>query len=271
MYRAAESPKPTATIAYHARRIRPGYLVVAFLFLLASIAVFCAFHATHFTCTRSSGTVATCHARRYALVHRLDETVIASQIGRFDVQVLTGSKGAKYAEVRLALLDGRVLELETGGWGHVAPDLAHDAESQFELFRAGSRRAVDAWLSLGVGSNVMIGVFGLVFGMVAFAIIREQTITLRPVRVTIDHARQVLVVRQQEIPFAELHDVRIEHGRALFWSSGKNEIVPGARLVFERKRGAPIPATKEFRAGDRAPHEMAQKRILQEIGRAPPD
>jgi hypothetical protein len=269
MYRAQEQPRPPTTIIYTAQTIRPGYLFVALFALLVGLAIFSAFHLTHFTCRKVVASTSRCHVSRYAMVHRLDEDMDLAEIATFDVKLLSGSKGARYAEVRLIKSDGSVLPLETGGWGHVSPDLAFEARSQFERFRGGVASSVDAWISLGFWSNLLITLFGCLFSVIASAIVREQLVTLRPVTVVVDHARSVIVIGKKEVPFAEITDVTVESGRALFWSSGKNEHVPGFRLLFLRQIGPPIPATKEFRAGERKPHEDARRRVLQEIGRAP--
>jgi len=68
------------------------------------------------------------------------------------------------------------------------------------------------------------------------------------------------------VPFAEIDGVVLNRGRALFWASGKNEHVPGFRLVVMLKNGKSIPLTKDHRVGPQQIHDAAKKDILKALG-----
>jgi hypothetical protein len=266
MYRENDrATKPPTVIEYESKRVRVGFFFLALLLLLIGLGMFAGCHLTHVECSRSDDAVSgTCHVRRYGMVRSIDEELTAGEIASFDVRVRTGSKGSKYAEVRLFMTPEShrsTMELETGSWGHVDPSTALQARSDFMAFQSGRVRSVDLWLRPSLATMTLMSLFGLGMFAIGVAMLREQLGQLRKVRIVLDHAREVVVVRKHEIPWREIADVTVEHGRALFWSSGKNEHVPGYRLVFVRRSGTAIPATKEFRAGDPNVHARAQQTI----------
>lgn len=272
MYRDNDRAKHAPTIVeYESKRVRVGYLFLAVLMLLFGAGVIASMHLTHITCSRSNeGESGMCRIRRYGLLGSLDEELFASEIASFDVQVRTGSKGSKYAEVRLLMTPEshrNTIVLEKGSWSHVDPDHAFEARAELLAFQRGAKSSADIWLDISLSKMAFMLLFG--GGIFAFGLasLREQLVQLRPIRVVVIPEREVVVVRGQEIPWKEIEDVRVAYGRALFWASGKNEHVPGCRLVFIRRSGNDIPATKDYRAGDVNRHERARKQILRALGR----
>lgn len=272
MYRHSNQNKAPTVVEYESKRVRVGFLFLALMLLAIAFGTFAGNHLSHVTCHRDAGTPAggTCQVRRYGIIRWLDEELSAGEIASFDVRVRTGSKGSKYAEVRLLTTPEShrsTIVLETGAWGHIDPSIALEARSEFMAFQRGTTPSVDIWLRPSVLTMTLMSVFGLLALAFAVAMVREQLVQLRPVRVILDREREVVVVRKHEIPWREIDDVVVEYGRALFWSSGKNEHVPGFRLLFVRRSGDAVPATKEFRAGDQNAHERARKTILRALGR----
>jgi hypothetical protein len=271
MYRENDrAPKAPTVVEYESKRFRVGFFLLALLLLLIGLGMLAGCHFTQLKCSRTDdATSGTCQVRRYGMIRSLDEELTAGEIASFDVKVRTGSKGSKYAEVRLFMTPEShrsTMELETGSWGHIDPSTALQARSDFLAFQSGRVPSVDLWLRPSLATMTLMSLFGLALLAIGVAMLREQLGQLRPVRIVLDHAREVVVVRKHEIPWREIADVTVEHGRALFWSSGKNEHVPGYRLVFVRRSGTAIPATKAFRAGDPNAHERAQRtvrRVLQ--------
>ena len=273
MYRQNDrAGKAPITVEYASKRVRVGFLFLGLLFFAIGLGVLAGVHVSRLTCSRAGETESgTCKVRRYGIIRSIDEYLTADEIAAFDVRVRTGSKGSKYAEVRLFMTPEShrsTLELETGSWGHIDPQNALQARSDFLAFQTRKVPAVDIWLRPSITMMVFMAPFGLALMAVGIACLREQLGQLRPVRVIVDPDREIVVVRKLEIPWREIEDVTLEHGRALFWSSGKNEHVPGYRLVFVRRSGHDIPATKEYRAGDPNAHERARSTILRALGRA---
>lgn len=272
MYRRNDRAKAPTVVEYESKRVRVGYLFLALLFSVLGLGVIAAIHATHMTCSRTDATESgTCRVRRYGVIRSLDEYLTADEIRSFDVAVRTGSKGSKYAEVRLYMTPEShrsTLVLETGSWGHIDPSSALQARSDFLAFQTRKVPSVDIWLHPSITMMIFMVLFGLGLFAVGVASFREQLIQLRPVRVVVDPERELVIVRKQEIPWREIEDVKVAYGRALFWASGKNEHVPGYRLVFVRRSGDDIPATKDYRAGDPNAHERARTAILRALGKA---
>lgn len=266
MYRGqAEDAKPPTVIEYRAHRVRPWYLLLATIIVGLGLASLGSLHATRLTCAKGS-----CHVQRYALAGAIDEQVPVDDIASFDVRVRSGSKGGKYAEVRLVMTtaSGRqTLDLETGAFGHVDPAKAQNVRALFLAFEE-RRTPFDVWLSLGPLTNIIMSLFGLLLFAMGTALLREQLIQLRTARIVVDHTRQVVTVRKQVVPWNEIDDTTVEAGRALFWSSGKHEYIVGHRLVVVLKSGAVVPVTVDFRAGDAGVHERAQKALASALGRS---
>jgi uncharacterized protein (UPF0248 family) len=270
MYRENDrTPKAPTRIEYRSRIVRPGSFVLAFFLTLFALGIFAGMHATHMVCARANDE-GSCHVRRYGLIRSLQVDLPIDEIASLDVVVRTGSKGSKYAEVRLATTPESghgVIDLETGAWGHVDPAKAMEARSSFSAFKQGRIGSFDAWLTLGPGTNILMSLVSLMFGFIGVAILREQIGQLRPIRLVVDHQREVVILRGREIPFREIDAVTVEDGRALFWSSRKNEHIPGHRLLVVRRKGDSVAATREFRAGARNEHEQARKTLLRALGR----
>lgn len=272
MYRQSDQgEKPPTVIEYRSHRIRPWYLVLAIVVVMLGLGSLSSLHATHLVCTRGADpTGDSCLVRRYALFGAIDEQVPLADIASFDVRVRSGNKGGKYAEVRLLMTrtSGRHdLDLETGGLEHIDPAKAQDFRAMFLAFEE-RRIPFDGWLSLGPLTSVVITLFGGVLLAMGGALLREQLVQLRAARIVVDHARQVVTVRDEVIPWNEIQETSVEAGRALFWSSGKNEYIVGYRLVIVLKSGVLLPVTTDFRAGDADPHERAGKALDRALGRA---
>jgi hypothetical protein len=270
MYRQSDrAPKSPTVIEYSSRWIRPGFMLLGFILLLFGIWALAGLHATHIACSRTADRGA-CHVRRYGLIRSLQVDLPESEIASLEVTVRTSSKGAKHAEVRLTTTPESghgVIELETGMWGHVSPARAQEIRSSFIDFKQQRLDAFDAWLSLGPATNIVMTFFALLLGTMGVCLLREQLGQLRPIRVVVDHEREVVIVRRREVPFREIDTVMVEYGRALFWSSRKNEHVPGHRLVLVRRQGADIAVTRAFRAGARSEHEQARRALLHALKR----
>ncbi|MCW5831844.1 MAG: hypothetical protein KIS78_05260 [Labilithrix sp.] len=271
MYRRNDRlPKPPTVLQYRTRWFRPWFVLVGTALITFGLVVLGGTHATRIRCARSGDEAGLCHVRRYALVGSIDVELSPNEIASFDVRIRTSSKGAKFAEVRLVTTRGYgVIDLESGMWGSVRPDRAHDVAARFTAFQQQRVSAIDEWLSTGPFSNVVLSLGSLFLCALGGAMLREQLAQRRPIRLVVDHEREVVGIGKREIPFAEIDDVTVELGRAHFWSSRKNEHVPGHRLVVVRRFGDDVPATREFRAGDRGPHDGARKALLLALGRAP--
>mgnify|MGYP001172754591 CR=1 FL=1 len=274
MYRKNDRASAAPTVVeYESKRIRPGYLLLGVVMLLFGLGAIGGLHFSHIECSRTADADAgTCRVRRYGLFRSLDEQLSPSEVASFDVQVRTGSKGGKYAEIRLYMTresHRNTIALETGAWGQVDPAKALEARSRFMAFQNRTTRSIDVWLSPSIAGWILITAFGLTLTAIGIACLREQLIQLRRIRIAVIPEREVVVVRGKEIPWSEIEDVKVAHGRALFWASGKNEHVPGFRLVFILRSGTDIPATPDYRAGDPNAHERARKTILLALGRDP--
>ena len=272
MYRRNDRAKAEPTVVeYTSKRVRVGFLFLAVIIFLVGCGSLAGIHLTHLSCSRADvAESGTCHVRRYGLIRSLDEHLSAGEIASFQVDIRTGSKGSRYAVVQLYATPQShrsTLVLESGSWGHIEPSTALQARSDFMTFQAGHVSSVDVWMHPSIVGMVFMVIFGLALIAIGVAMLREQIVQLRPIRIVLDPEREVVLVGKHEIPWREIEDVKVEFGRALFWSSGKNEHVPGYRLVFVRRAGN-IPATKDFRAGEGSAHERAQKKILRALGRA---
>lgn len=271
MYRQNEATRHAPKVVeYHSKLVRPLYLLLAALLVVVGLGGLASLQIPRVTCSRSHDDErGTCRIRRYALIGSIDELLLPSEVASFDVQVRTGSKGGKYAEIRLFMTPEShrsTIEL-TGSWASVAPASAAAARSDFLEFRSGRARSVDRWLSSPAWLVFLTLAGG---GLLAFGVVslREQLSQLRPIRVVVLPEREVVVVRGREVPWREIEDVKVALGRALVWSSGKNERLPGYRLVLIRRSGDDFPVTKEYRAGDPAAHERARDALLRALGRA---
>jgi hypothetical protein len=118
------------------------------------------------------------------------------------------------------------------------------------------------WLSQQLASNIMLAAFGVLLIGFSAAIVREQVIQHRPITLVVDHDRGLLRVGGREIRIEDVKSVDVVYGRALYWSSGKNEHIPGYRIVVTTRSGNQVPATKDFRAGGHAHHERARDALL---------
>lgn len=265
MYRRHEQgAKPPTIIEYRSHRVRPWYLVLAIFVIALGLAALTSLHATHIGCANGS-----CQVRRYGLYGAIDEQVPIDDIASFDVRVRSGSKGGKYAEVRLVMTpsSGRPnLDLETGAFGHVDPAKAENVRALFLAFEE-RRTPFDTWLSLGPLTNVVMMLFGLGIFAMGVALLREQLVQLRTARIVVDHERQIVTVRNKVIPWNEIQETTVEAGRALFWSSGKHEYIVGHRLVIVLKSGVLLPVTQEFRAGNDDGPERARRELDRALGR----
>lgn len=271
MYRSSDrSPRPPTKIEYQARWVRPGFLVIALLLPVLGLVMLGGLHATRLSCVRNGPANGMCHIQRYALIGAFEIDVPLEDVSEIDTKIITGSKGSKRAELRLRST-GRpgmnAIDLETGPWGHVDPDKAYELQSRFFSFKQGATGSFDEWLTLGPATSKGATIFALILLAFAFAMLREQLGQLSSVRIVVDHDREVIVVRREEIPFGEIEDVTVEHGRAHFWSSHKHEHVPGFRVVIMRRNGKPVPATTTFRPGDSTPHELAREQLLRALRR----
>ena len=272
MYRQhARSKKPPTRIEYRTRWFRPWLLVIGLGLFIGGLVALGGHHATRLSCSRDGDERGSCRVRRYALVGSLDIDVFADHIATLDVRIRTSSKGGKSANVYLVTTPSSgygVVEVESGAWGNIHPERAFDARARIDAFKAGRIRAFEMWLTPGP-SSLALAFMGLVLLGFGGMVLREQIRQIRPIRIVVDHEREVVVLTQGEVPFNEIDDVTVELGRAHYWSSGKNEYIPGHRVVVVRKLGDDIPATKDFRAGDHRVHEGARKALLRALGRAP--
>lgn len=273
MYRRSErAPKPPTVLEYRTRVFRPWFILVALAVVACGlVALGAGLRATHIVCTRSGDEAGSCRVRRYALFRSLDLTLSPSEIASLDVQVRHTSKGARYAAVHLVTTSSTygVVDLESGTWGHVAPESAEDVAARLHAFKAHRTSTVDEWLTSGPMSTAMVTLMSLLLAALGGAMLREQLAQRRTIRIVVDHEREVVAIGKREIPFDEIDDVTVEFGRAHFWSSRRNEHVAGHRLLIVRRFGDDVPATREFRAGDRGPHDGARRALLRAIDRSP--
>ena len=272
MYRQHARPgKPPTLIEYRTRWFRPWFLVIGLCVFVAGLVAVGGLHATRLSCARDGEESGSCHVRRYALVESLDLDISTDHIARLDVHVRSGSKGGQYAELRLVTTPSSgygIIDVESGIWGHIDPGKARNAQARIDAFKVHGLRGFEMWLTPGLGNLalVLLSVAILTMGVV---MLRDQLRQLRPIRIVVDHAREVVVVSKREIPFNEIDDITVELGRAHYWASRKNEYIPGHRIVVVRNFGDDIPATKDFRAGERGVHDGARKALLRALGRAP--
>ncbi|MBX3206527.1 MAG: hypothetical protein KF764_15740 [Labilithrix sp.] len=272
MYRQNARPaRPPTVLQYRTRVFRPWSLLAALLVLCIGVAMFGAMRATRIVCERSGDEAGSCRFRRYGLMSSLDLTLSPTEIASFTVSERRTSKGVRYAEVRLVTTTSTygTVDLESGTWGHVTPERAQDVGARFRAFQEHRMSTVDEWLATAPVSAAMMTLMGLGMCALGGAMLREQLAQRRPIRVVVHHDREVVAVRKREIPFAEIDGVTVELGRAHFWSSRKNEHIPGHRLVIVTRFGDDVPVTREFRAGERGPHEGARRALLRALGRAP--
>ena len=272
MYRQNDRPaRPPTVLQYRPRLFRPWSILVALLVLGVGIVSLGGLRATRIVCARSGDEAGACNFRRYALVRSLDLTLSPNEIRSFAVEARRTSKGASYAEVSLVTTTSTygTVDLESGTWGHVTPERAHDVAARFRAFQEHRTSTMDEWLTTGSMSAAMMMLMTLLMFGLGGVMLREQLAQRRSIRVVVDHEREVVLVRKREIPFAEIDDVTVELGRAHFWSSRKNEHVTGHRLVVVTRFGDDVPVTREFRAGERGPHDGARRALLRALGRAP--
>lgn len=272
MYRQSHrDARPPTVIEYRSYWLRHGFLVGGLFLLALGLGVFLQMHATHLTCTRSYvDEPGTCRIQRHALFGSYVREVSADEIDALEVIVRKGSKGGKYTELSLRMKPGHGpdVDLESGVWGHVDLDDAYTIRRHFTPWL--ERRdpsTLEAWTSRGPITNVWTTVFSIGLAVLGVLMLREQLEQLRPIRIVVDHERGLVRVRGVEIPIAEIADVNVEVGRALFWSSGRGEHIPGHRLVIERQHGPSVCATRSYRAGHPRDHDRARKDLLTALGR----
>ena len=272
MYRQSDhATQPPTVIEYRSHWVRPGYLILGLCVLAFSIGMVMGLHATRLTCARSSADDSgMCRVHRYAFFGSFDLQLPADEIAAFDVQIRSGSKGGKHAELALRMKQSSLpnVDLESGPWGQIDPTRADMLRRRFDDWLSRGGPSFDEWLTRGPASNIFLTIFSLAFGVIGVTMLREQLGQLRRIRVVVDHTRKIVSVRGQDIPWSEIEDVSLDLGRALFWSSGKNEHVPGHRLLIERRVGKSVLVTRDFRAGHVAGHEQARRKILNALGRA---
>lgn len=272
MYRQhARFKKPPTLIEYRTRWFRPWLIVVGLGLFVGGLVAVGGHHATRLSCSRAGDERGSCHVRRYALVGSLDLDIFADHIATLDVKIRTGSKGGKFANVYLVTTPSSgygIVDIESGTWGNVNPERALDARARIDAFKVGRVQAFEMWLTPGF-NTLALTLMGLVLLGIGGTILRDQIRQILPIRIVVDHEREVVVLSQHEVPFNEIDDVTVELGRAHYWSSGKNEYIPGHRVVVVRNFGDDIPATKDFRAGDHGVHDGARKALLRALGRDP--
>jgi hypothetical protein len=268
-----ENVRPTkepTRITYESKWVRPRFLFAGIAVLAVGLGMLGGIHATHLGCTRTGDDPGSCRVRRWSFVDPIDREIPAKDIARFDVRIVKGNKGGSHAELRLYLTTeggGGVVDLERGLWGRVSPSDAETMRAEYLAFTTRKTASLDLWTSRGPLSNILTTLFSIGFIAMGIAFLREQLGQLRPIRIVVDHTREIVTFRRLEIPFEEIESVIVESGRALKWSSKKNEHVPGFRLVVLRATGVALPVTQGFRAGPRQAHELARKQILGAMGR----
>ena len=274
MYRTnARTSRLPTVIEYHSRLFRPGYVLLGLLFVVLGLFFFGSQRVSRIRCDRDGdATGGACTVRRYGIAGGFEVDVPLDAVDTLDVRSFRSTKGAEHAKVVLRMKRGsghRDLEIETSSWIGLSPEIAFEARAALIAFKARpSVPHLDVWLRRSVGSALMMALFALGIGALGVMLLREQCGQLRAIRVLVDHERGLVIVGKQEIAISKIKSIDVEFGRALYWSSGKHEHVPGYRIVITRRGGDKAAATKEFRAGDGAVHERARKDLLRAIGRA---
>jgi len=272
MYRSPLRKGPPTVVEYHAKEIRPSALALGVFFVVLAVGFFAMLHTTTISCRRASEfATARCTIDRTGL-RPIRAEVRAEAIESFDVRVVESKKHRRTAEVRLGLAPSytpRVVDLETGFFGgglDVASTLA--ARDRFLWFQSTpSETAYDASLSLPALVKALFLLGGVVFAGVAAQVFREQLRQLRPVRVVVDHERDVLVLGKRTVPFADVRDVIVEQG--VIWSiaNRRGEHPPGYKIAVILQNFDRVAATREWRPGDWSLHEAARQRVLAAMGR----
>ncbi len=268
MYRspAAQTPTPPTVVEYVSKLVRYRVYFFATLIAVFGGAMLLMLHAVKLRCDRASNV---CELHEYGIAIREREIVVpADAIEQLHVEVRTGSKGGKYAVMTLHMRSGETMAVSSPLLGHFSVDESQTAASELASFLQNEDiSSFEVWITQGTWTYVMCTAFAIGIFVLAYVMVREQVRQHRPIRVVIDHDRHLLLIGGREIATRDIASVVVEQGRALFWSSGKNEHIPGWRLVVRTKSiGEEIPATKDFRAGGHADHENARKQILKALG-----
>ena len=272
MYRqTARTPTPPTRIAYVSKRVRIRGYPLALLFFAFGVALLASVFTTHLECPPTTTHPQTCVVTRYALFTplRTVEVDVATVTG-VKVDIRKGSKGGTYALAYLVTTHGESVNLASGIVSHLSPDSAYSARDAVGAWLTEPRRGVDVWLSPSAASNIMMALFGVAMAWLTFVVLREQLRQLFAIVIEVDHDRGVVRLGGREVRVDEIHSVDVQPGRALFWASGKNEHVPGFRIVIATKHGKTVPATPDYRAGGHIDHERARDQVLAAIGRANP-
>ena len=187
------------------------------------------------------------------------------------MRVEENQKRRRYAEVRLELAPSftpRVLDLETGVFDGVDTETALAARDRFERFQSvPSIRAYDASLAMPVHLWWILLVVGVLLAASACRIWYEQLRQLRPIRIVIDHEREVIVLGGRTVPLAEVRDVILEQGVVQGLSIPRHRSTPGFKLSLILLNFDRITATREWRPGSWGTHEAARERVLAAMGR----
>lgn len=268
MYRspAAQTPTPPTVVEYVSKLVRYRVYFFALLIALFGGGMVMSLHAAKLRCDRAANV---CELHAYGIAPREREIVIpADNVASLHVEVRTGSKGGKYAVVSLLTRSGEAIDVSSPFLGHFSVDESQTAASELASFLQNEEIAsFEVWITQGTWTYIMCTAFALGVFALAYVMVREQVRQHRPIRVVVDHDRHLLLIGGREVATRDIASVIVEQGRALFWSSGKNEHIPGWRLVVRTKSiGEEIPATKDFRAGRHADHEHARKQILKALG-----
>lgn len=271
MDRSPSRQAPPTVIEYHARKLYPSVLVLAAMFAVIAVGILSLLHTTTIACRRTSEyATARCTVDRTGL-RPIRADLRAEAITAFDVRVEENQKRRRYAEVRLELAPSftpRVLDLETGVFDGVDAETALAARDRFERFQSiPSMHAYDASLSMPIHLWWLLLGGGVLLAASACRIGYEQLRQLRPIRIVVDHEREVIVLGGRTVPLADVRDVILEQGVVQGLLMPRYGFTPGFKLSLILVNFDRITATRAWRPGSWGTHEAARERVLTAMGR----
>ncbi len=254
-------------IAYKASALRFSGVLFAILTLLFTVVLLSVPHVARVSCERAAGT---CTITRHAVFAPWDrETLPIADLSGAGSARHTSGKGV-HATVWFETKSGQQRPLDRGLLrSRFDVDDATSGVADLDSFLASpDAKSIEVVFWSGHIVSVLSFILGLVVARLAYGILRELAAQYFPIVVTVDHeARLLRLPGRVAVRFDDIDEIVIDRGQALRATSGKNEHIPGYRIVVRTKNRVVIPLTKDHRVGPEQLHDKARRDILEAIAK----